>query len=437
MKHGLPVPEHTGTAAQMTHPSFLRRYESLFCISGTFGDQVDRQHVHGLYNLVGCDIPSHHPSQHADMGLCILEDPAACDAALMSRVTNLRQTGRPILIFVHTIEETDRLADMLVDHGIEYQVLNDRNNRNASGEPASEEAIIDAGGKSGMVTIATSVAGRGADIILDDASRTAGGLHTILTFIPQTVRVETQNRKRAARQGDPGSSEILTNFETDPFIRQLAPYVRERVERLASEYGADSHEARQGIEFTRQAINHIYAPWILFQLSMDGLQQDAMFAHFEMITQYADALASANSHMRDMGGTHFARHILLSEMGALWAREFDLLQLTIMDFMQFESPETPPEPRVSGDLIKAHFDVFGDEVDTVVGQVGSELLKFAGMRLAVTHEAIEAKDVPTIEAYTAEMHARLETHIQAILEEYSSQGAEELRLRFSPLRGLM
>jgi preprotein translocase subunit SecA len=70
-------------------------------------------------------------------------------------------------------------------------------------------------GKSGTVTIATNMAGRGTDIKLSDSVKAAGGLAIIGTERHESRRVDRQLRGRSGRQGAPGCCEVFVSLEDD------------------------------------------------------------------------------------------------------------------------------------------------------------------------------------------------------------------------------
>jgi preprotein translocase subunit SecA len=78
-----------------------------------------------------------------------------------------------------------------------------------------EAEIVAEAGKSGTITIATNMAGRGTDIKLTPEVRAAGGLAIIGTERHESRRVDRQLRGRSGRQGDPGSSQFFVSLEDE------------------------------------------------------------------------------------------------------------------------------------------------------------------------------------------------------------------------------
>jgi preprotein translocase subunit SecA len=83
----------------------------------------------------------------------------------------------------------------------------------------TEAAIVSGAGQVGAVTIATNMAGRGTDIPLSAAAKQAGGLHVIATDYHESERVDRQLMGRCARQGDPGSYQMMASADDELFIK--------------------------------------------------------------------------------------------------------------------------------------------------------------------------------------------------------------------------
>jgi len=79
--------------------------------------------------------------------------------AVVDEIEALHQAGRPVLVGTIAIETSERLSRMLQRRGIPHQVLNAKYHE-------KEAVIIAQAGRSGAVTIATNMAGRGVDIKL-------------------------------------------------------------------------------------------------------------------------------------------------------------------------------------------------------------------------------------------------------------------------------
>jgi preprotein translocase subunit SecA len=80
-------------------------------------------------------------------------------------------------------------------------------------QDAQEAEVVAQAGRSGQITVATNMAGRGTDIRLDEAARAAGGLHVILTEFHDSPRVDRQLFGRCGRQGDPGSVRVMVSTQ--------------------------------------------------------------------------------------------------------------------------------------------------------------------------------------------------------------------------------
>ena len=116
---------------------------------------------------------------------------------------------------------------MLDRAGVRHVILNARHE-------AREARIVQEAGRSGRVTIATNMAGRGTDIIPHDEVIRQGGMHVIATSIHSSARIDRQLVGRTARQGNPGSFQFLLSLE-DPFLRVLPPRMQNKLIQLARE----------------------------------------------------------------------------------------------------------------------------------------------------------------------------------------------------------
>jgi preprotein translocase subunit SecA len=128
--------------------------------------------------------------------------------AVIVEIENLYKAGRPVLVGTTSVEISELLSRMLKMKGLHHNVLNAKLH-------AREAEIVAEAGHTGMITIATNMAGRGTDIKLTPEVKAAGGLAIIGTERHESRRVDRQLRGRAGRQGDPGSSQFFVSLEDD------------------------------------------------------------------------------------------------------------------------------------------------------------------------------------------------------------------------------
>jgi len=241
VKHNLQVARENLCPISMSHPVFYPMYKSLFGITGTVGSLVEREELKAIYDIDSFDVPTHLPSQRNDAPVTVLATNAECSAYYIQTIRRCQDAGRPILILCFSIEQSEILGKRLEEEGISFQLLNEI-------QIQPEEAIIARAGFPGAVTIATNTAGRGTDIKLPQESIRNGGLHVLITFYPDSDRIERQARGRAGRQGQPGSSEIVISGESlDTDLKEVLPYLSDlRKQRAVNQ--KDAHIAYAKIE---------------------------------------------------------------------------------------------------------------------------------------------------------------------------------------------
>jgi preprotein translocase subunit SecA len=199
LKEGcIPTPA-TRTTAQTSFQRFFARYWHLAGTSGTLAEC--RAELAAIYGKPVVTIPRRRPDQHRHEPLRVFADGQARAQTLIRRVTDVTRLGRPVLVGCESVADTQALSQALQQAGIPHTVLDARHD-------AEEAAIVARAGQAGAVTVATAMAGRGTDIELGPGVAERGGLHVIACQDSRSARSERQFTGRAARQGDPGSSEV-------------------------------------------------------------------------------------------------------------------------------------------------------------------------------------------------------------------------------------
>ncbi len=222
-KELVPITAATGEAARITVQNFFREYTHLAGMTGTAIQA--RREIAKTYSMVVTAIPTHRRCIRKGMRPRVFATMEAKRQAIVEEIQQLIEQGRAILVGTPSVEASEALGDLLTKQGIHHKILNARYHE-------QEAEIVAAAGKSGKVTIATNMAGRGTDILLDDDVREAGGLHVIATEIHSSRRIDRQLIGRAARQGDPGSYRFFLSLD-DELLRCLERRVLERKRSLA------------------------------------------------------------------------------------------------------------------------------------------------------------------------------------------------------------
>ena len=203
-KENVKVEAATQTFATITLQNYFRMYHKLAGMTGTA--ETEAGEFWSIYKLDVVVIPTNRPVIRNDQDDLIYKTKKAKYQAVINKVKELTDAGRPVLVGTTDVETSELLSRMLRMRGIKHNVLNAK-------EHAREAEIVAQAGQKGNVTIATNMAGRGTDIKLTPEVKAAGGLAIIGTERHDSRRVDRQLRGRSGRQGDPGSSEFYISLE--------------------------------------------------------------------------------------------------------------------------------------------------------------------------------------------------------------------------------
>ena len=262
-KEHVLVRQENQTLATITLQNYFRLYDKLSGMTGTA--MTEDSEFRQIYNLPVMSIPPNREVQRIDEDDLIYRTVDAKFNAVADDIAERHAAGQPCLVGTVSIESSERLSRLLSKRGIKHEVLNAKNHER-------EAAIVAQAGRTGAVTIATNMAGRGTDIMLggnseflakrqmrklkytteeiEDASAynetddekiltlrkkyqeiknkfdeeiskekekvvAVGGLKIIGTSRHESRRIDNQLRGRSGRQGDPGESRFYLSLDDD------------------------------------------------------------------------------------------------------------------------------------------------------------------------------------------------------------------------------
>ena len=226
----IPESEST-TIASIAHPSFYDNYNIIFGLTGTIGEEKERNEIKNIYHIDSFDVPTNFKIQRKIYDKILVNTKEEKYNLIIKEIKKYIQQNRSILILLLTINETKEFSQKLLNLQINNLVLNDIQKEN-------EESILFYASKPQSVVIATNAAGRGTDIILTKDTLLNGGLHVIIGFFPENSRVEFQGIGRAGRQGQVGSSQVIFSkdetFLKNADIKNVNDAIQFRINKIES-----------------------------------------------------------------------------------------------------------------------------------------------------------------------------------------------------------
>ena len=205
-KENVKIEAASQTYATVTLQNYFRMYHKLAGMTGTA--ETEAAELWDIYKLDVVTIPTNVTAIRLDEQDMIFKTKREKYKAVIEKIEELRNSGRPCLVGTTSVEVSELLSRMLKQKQIPHNVLNAK-------QHAREAQVVAEAGLAGAVTIATNMAGRGTDIKLGAGVKDAGGLAILGTERHESRRVDRQLRGRAGRQGDPGSSMFFVSLEDD------------------------------------------------------------------------------------------------------------------------------------------------------------------------------------------------------------------------------
>ncbi|GEP85485.1 preprotein translocase subunit SecA [Staphylococcus piscifermentans] len=203
-KEDIEITNDMSIMATITFQNLFKQFNQFSGMTGT-AKQGEKE-LNDLYSKIVVQIPTDKPVQREDYKDRVFMTIEDKNKALMQRLLELYQSKRPVLLITRTAEAAEQFSMFLFQNNIPNNLLIAQN-------AAKEAQMIAEAGQLGAVTVATSMAGRGTDIKLEEGVAELGGLAVLVHEHMDNSRVDRQLRGRSGRQGDPGSSQIYISLE--------------------------------------------------------------------------------------------------------------------------------------------------------------------------------------------------------------------------------
>ena len=277
-KENVQIQEENQTLAAITYQNYFRLYKKLAGMTGTA--MTESEEFFDIYKLNVVSIPTNMKMVRKDANDQIFRTEEEKHNAILNRVKECNKNGQPVLVGTTSIEKSEQISKLFKKNKLNHNVLNAKQHE-------KEAKIITEAGKTGMITIATNMAGRGTDIQLGgnknllknneketdevkekmkidkEKVKNSGGLFIVGTERHESRRIDNQLRGRSGRQGDPGSSVFYISLEDD-------------LMRIFGGQSIDGMLKKLGLK-KNESINH---PWI--NKAMERAQQKVEARNFEI-----------------------------------------------------------------------------------------------------------------------------------------------------------
>jgi preprotein translocase subunit SecA len=391
-KEGVQIKEEQQTMATVTLQNYFRLYDKLAGMTGTA--MADAAELETTYGLAVIQVPTNKPVIRSDEPDLIYKTEAAKFEAVADDLEERVDAGQPVLVGTASVEKSEQLSKILATRGVDHEVLNAKAH-------FREADIVAQAGRSGAVTVATNMAGRGVDIILGgnpeklaerdtkaegfdietdegaiyyqkrldywtpicqengDLVREAGGLYVLATERHESRRIDDQLRGRSGRQGDPGESRFYLSLEDDLmriFATGAMNWVMDKA--LPEDVPIESKMVTKSVERAQNTVEQRNAETRKNVLKYDEVfnqQRKVIYKRRQQILEQGDLREESIESLADVADLVVSTHCV-EELDDTWDLEKLLTELN-----QFWPTELTEETLVAADSTEELRTIIADE----------------------------------------------------------------------------
>jgi len=305
-KERVEIQPETQTLATITYQNLFLLYPKLSGMTGTA--KTEEAEFGKIYKLEVTVIPTNRIRQRRDESDMVFKTEEGKWKAIAKDCAEMHQAGRPVLVGTTSVEKSEYLSHLLKKEGVANELLN------ARPENVEREAeIVAQAGRTGAVTIATNMAGRGTDIILGGNAEYMARLKVREFFMPRIVQPEDESNfgvqqasglptgNDGGGQGFiPGKKVKTWKASPEVFPTKLTPATEKQlkaaVDFAVREYGERSLSELEAEE--KVAVAAEKAP------TEDQVIQKLRDAYQQIKTEYEQVTDKEHDEVIDLGGLH-------------------------------------------------------------------------------------------------------------------------------------
>ena len=211
-KSQVPIRPESKAITSITYPNLFAKYKRLAGMSGTAASSEFE--FQELYDLSVEKVPTNLQFQlnpdspekarrhnRIDKPDAVFATKQAKFSAVVEEAVKSYEEGRPVLIGTLSVEANEYVYAKLLEKGVAPGAVRLLNAEHIRGDKSKENAILADAGRSGMITVATNMAGRGVNIKpeLVNYKKLAMGVEQAIGDGSGSVTVDVQNEKEAKR----------------------------------------------------------------------------------------------------------------------------------------------------------------------------------------------------------------------------------------------